>query len=206
MEYERDLSRRVREKIAHRQQILEAAKRVFAKKGFHASTVDEIAREADFSKGTVYVHFANKEDLFFSLIREKTDKLGERLEGIIHGPDDVETKLRKFVKAYLTSFDQDREFFQIMAVERPRLTAETQDRLRVRLRGKYLKTLRLVDEMMQQGVKQGRLTQAEPRFLSITLLGIINSFIAQWLLLGRKDPLCQREPFIVELFLKGAGS
>ncbi len=206
MEYERNLSRRLREKIAHRQEILEAAKRVFAKKGFHAATVDEIAQEADFSKGAVYVHFANKEDLFFSLIREKTDKLGERLEEIIHGPDDLETKLRKFVKAYLDSFDQDREFFQIIAVEHPRLTAETQDRLRLRLRGRYLKTLQLVDEMMQEGIQQGRLRQTEPRFLGITLLGIIHSFTAQWLLLGRKDPLSQREPLIVDLFLQGAKS
>jgi AcrR family transcriptional regulator len=204
MQGEENLSRRVREKIAHRQEILEAAKRLFARKGFHAATVDEIAQEADFSKGAMYVHFANKEDLFLSLIQEKTEELGERLEEVVHSTDDLENKVRTFVKTYLDAFDEDKEFFQIIAAERPRLTAQTQDRLQLRLRERYLETLRLVDEMMQEGIHQGRLRQTEPRFLGITLLGIIHSFTAQWLLLGRKDPLSRMESLIVELFLGGA--
>ncbi|MEW6753017.1 MAG: helix-turn-helix domain-containing protein [Candidatus Latescibacterota bacterium] len=67
---EETLSRREREKAAHRREILQAAMRVFARKGFAAATIDEIAQEAEFSKGTVYLHFASKEDLLSTILLE----------------------------------------------------------------------------------------------------------------------------------------
>ncbi len=62
------LSRREREKEAHRQEILDAAIKVFAEKGFSSATLDEIAQEAEFSKGTIYLYFSNKEDLLYSIL------------------------------------------------------------------------------------------------------------------------------------------
>jgi AcrR family transcriptional regulator len=62
------LSRREREKAAHRQEILDAAVRVFARRGFAAATLDEIAQEAEFSKGALYLYFPSKEDLLFNVL------------------------------------------------------------------------------------------------------------------------------------------
>ena len=59
-----DLSRREREKVIHRSVILEAAKNVFARKGYSAGTIDEIAEIAEFSKGAIYSYFRDKENLF----------------------------------------------------------------------------------------------------------------------------------------------
>ncbi len=61
-------SRREREKAAHRREIMEAAVRVFARRGFAAATLDEIAQEAEFSKGAIYLYFANKEDLLSTIL------------------------------------------------------------------------------------------------------------------------------------------
>jgi AcrR family transcriptional regulator len=65
---EETLSRREREKAAHRQEIMNAAVRVFARRGFAAATLDEIAQEAEFSKGTLYLYFPSKEDLLFNVL------------------------------------------------------------------------------------------------------------------------------------------
>jgi AcrR family transcriptional regulator len=59
--------RREREKELRRELIQEAAKRVFLTKGFMGATIDEIAREAEVSIGSIYLHFAGKEDLYASL-------------------------------------------------------------------------------------------------------------------------------------------
>ena len=59
------LSRREREKALHRQQIMDAAVKVFAEK---AATLEEIAQEAEFSKGALYLYFSNKEDLMYSIL------------------------------------------------------------------------------------------------------------------------------------------
>lgn len=61
-------SRREREKAAHRQEIMDAAVRVFARRGFAAATLDEIAQEAEFSRGALYLYFPSKEDLLFNVL------------------------------------------------------------------------------------------------------------------------------------------
>jgi AcrR family transcriptional regulator len=57
-----------------REELLAAATKVFARRGFQQASVDEIAAEAGFSKGAVYWHFANKDELFFALLEERIDQ------------------------------------------------------------------------------------------------------------------------------------
>jgi AcrR family transcriptional regulator len=59
--------RKEREKERRRQQIIVAAKRVFSEKGFNKATMEDIAREAELSPGTLYLYFKNKEELYASL-------------------------------------------------------------------------------------------------------------------------------------------
>ncbi len=60
--------RKARERIRHRSEILAAAERVFAARGFHATTMELIAREAEFSVGSLYNFFANKDALYAELM------------------------------------------------------------------------------------------------------------------------------------------
>ena len=59
--------RKEREKERRRQQIIVAAKRVFSSKGFNKATMEDIAKEAELSPGTLYLYFKNKEELYASL-------------------------------------------------------------------------------------------------------------------------------------------
>lgn len=70
-----------------RERLLDAAAAVFSRRGYRAASVDEIAREAGFSKGAVYWHFASKEDLFFALLDERIDQpVRELLASTAAGP------------------------------------------------------------------------------------------------------------------------
>src|SRR5260221_10949927 len=62
------------------QRILDAATRVFADKGYHGTLVDEIALEAETSKGGVYFHFPNKQAIFLALFDRLADILRDRVE------------------------------------------------------------------------------------------------------------------------------
>ena len=66
------LGRRAAEKARTRESLLAAARRVFAERGYGPASVDEIARTAGVSVGSVYVHFASKEALFTALVEEQT--------------------------------------------------------------------------------------------------------------------------------------
>ena len=197
-------TRREREKAMHRREILEAAKRVFAQKGFAATTIDEIAQEAEFSKGAMYVYFDSKEDLFFSLIQEKLDDIEERLREVVESSDDPETKIRDLVETHLTFFEEDKDFFQIIASEQPRLGAETESRLRENMRERCTRGLDLIEKVMQDGVSAGMLKEIAPRLLATGLVGIIHAFTANWILTGGEEALTERKPVILELFLDGA--
>ena len=197
-------TRRERQKTMNRREILEAAKRVFAQKGFAATTIDEIAQEAEFSKGAMYGYFEGKEDLFFSLIQEKMDDIEERLREVVESSDDPETKIRDLIETHLTFFEEDRDFFQIIASEQPRLGAETESRLRENMKERCVRSLDLIEQVMLVGVSAGTLKEIEPRFLATGLVGIIHAFTANWILIGGKEPLTDMKPVILELFLNGA--
>lgn len=70
-----------------RRQILEGARRVFINLGFDAASMNDITREAGVSKGTIYVYFANKEELFEALIDEERQSIFGNLYDALENPD-----------------------------------------------------------------------------------------------------------------------
>ena len=73
-------SRKEREYLVRREEILKAAEKVFAQNGFYNSTVAEIAKESEFAIGTLYQYFANKEELYYTMMIEKFDLLYRTLQ------------------------------------------------------------------------------------------------------------------------------
>ena len=74
--------RKEREKERRRQQIIVAAKRIFSAKGFNKTTMEDIAREAEISPGTIYIYFKNKDELYASLSIRILQHLNIRLEHV----------------------------------------------------------------------------------------------------------------------------
>jgi len=65
------LTRKERDRQLRRSDILDAAGRIFARSGFENATIQDIAKEAQYAAGTVYLYFKDKESLYFSLLEEK---------------------------------------------------------------------------------------------------------------------------------------
>ena len=197
-------TRREREKAMHRQEILEAAKRVFARKGFAGATIDEIAQEAEFSKGAMYIHFENKEDLFLSLIHERLDDMEQRLEEVVERSTEPEAKIRDLAETLLTFFGEDQAFYQIVASEMPRLEGEKIAQFRVCMKERYLHCFDPVQKVMEDAVSAGVLKPLDPRLLAANLLGIIHSLVVQWSLAGARGQVMDIAPLTLELFFDGA--
>lgn len=79
-----------------REQILDGAQRVFMRLGFDASSMNDITREAGVSKGTLYVYFKNKEDLFAAIIQRKKSLVFEKLRAIVAANKPVAETLYEF--------------------------------------------------------------------------------------------------------------
>jgi AcrR family transcriptional regulator len=87
---------------AKREQIIDGAKSVFMKLGFDAASMNDITREAGVSKGTIYVYFQNKEDLFGAIIARERERITLRMRDILAGSEEVEDGLYRFGMGFAT--------------------------------------------------------------------------------------------------------
>src|SRR5215470_4586615 len=80
---------------AKRRQIVDGARAVFLSRGFDAASMGEIAKAAGVSKGTLYVYFENKEELFEAIVHQQCDAQAEALFDLSADGEDVETVLTR---------------------------------------------------------------------------------------------------------------
>ncbi len=83
-----------------REQILDGAWRIFKQKGFDAASMNDITKEAGVSKGTIYVYFENKEDLFAALIDRHRNEFAVSMRNILAGTEEVREGLMLFGTAF----------------------------------------------------------------------------------------------------------
>jgi len=98
-----------RRRAMTRQHLLDAAAIVFARNGFHGSTLDEVAATAGFSKGAVYSNFKNKDDLFLELFHERVDRqFAVVSEALDTGPHDQASqfpRIRQILRSDASPWD-----------------------------------------------------------------------------------------------------
>ncbi len=122
--------RREKEKKYRKQTILESAKRLFFKQGFSATTMNQIAEASELSKGTLYLYFQNKEELYISLLVEGMEILNNNLSRAIEGITGWEEKFLALGWAYYQYSIDYSEFFQIsFQFQHGEITANISDEL-----------------------------------------------------------------------------
>ena len=110
-----------------REQLLDAAARVFARRGYQGASIDQIAAEAGFSKGAVYWNFASKEELFFALLDERIDQRIRALFDLTEAAPGDQTMEYQVSRGLSAVLEQERELvllfheYSAMAVRDPRL-------------------------------------------------------------------------------------
>ena len=112
------LDRKQRDFALRRSDILRAAERVFANKGYHQATMSDIAEEAQYAVGTIYLYFKDKQGLYASLLEEKMGDLFHLVQEKVEKTNKVFGKISVLVKTYLEFFANNEDFFRIYFSER----------------------------------------------------------------------------------------
>jgi TetR/AcrR family transcriptional regulator len=167
--------RKQREKEARLNSIESSARRLFAKKGFSATSMAEIAEAAEISKGTLYLYFKSKEELYYSLLEpilEYHHRLIADLTSDINQMADV--TLREFIDYFSESFPKDPEVHQFYMYYR----AEEIQPLYTDERFRHLKTLmaknvQKIEAVIARGIRQGIFRPVNPRVTSNIIWGLI---------------------------------
>ena len=98
-------------------EIISAARKVFAEKGYMAATVDEIAAEAALAKGTIYVYFDSKEQIYNAVLENDLDALRALTLEKIASAGTAREKISAYVNARFKYCEERRDFFRIMYIE-----------------------------------------------------------------------------------------
>lgn len=142
-----------------RQQILDAAYIIFSRKGYHRATVDEIIALADTGKGTVYNYFTNKEQLFYTLIKERSAPFETILENIVASPQHPLEKIETIIKAFLEFYKENADLWRVVMYEVRGLGVEGYTNFTIEQRDKYqawfCQTIGMIEKVLNEGKEKG---------------------------------------------------
>jgi TetR/AcrR family fatty acid metabolism transcriptional regulator len=189
-----------------RSAILAAAETVFAERGFHGARIQDIATKAGIAAGTVYNHFAHKDDVLVAILEEHSRELLEQLEARPDDPEDFAALLEARVGRLLAYVQRHRAFFAI-AYEQGLFAGGAAPGARVSARplAKVESFRSLFLGLVEQGIKAGALEPLEAEILARFLGGTMRAFVLSSLTDGRGDASAQEHAALtVDLFLHGA--
>jgi len=111
------LSRKERERLLHRQEILDKALKLFTESGFHNVSMQQIADASEFAVGTLYNFFESKEALFDELTRSCGERITNALIAILDGPGTEVERLTKFIRHAPTLLEENADFVKLYVSE-----------------------------------------------------------------------------------------
>jgi AcrR family transcriptional regulator len=159
------------DKARRRAQILDAATSLFATRGFHATTMADVARGADLSYGVLYWYFASKDELFHALMAHEEERLRLRIrEAVIEasGADEAGV-LRAAVRATFAFFSEDTSAARLLFHE-PSALGEGFERHLSGILERFIDDLEALVVSAQQ---RGEVRPAPPRMVAVTCAGLI---------------------------------
>lgn len=183
-------------------EILAAARRVFARRGYDAATLEEVAQEAGIAKGTLYLYFPGKEEIFWAAVRERMLELRQRTLEAMRLAEGIQARLRAAIAARGELMRSDAEFMRIYLTEFGHLCAHP-TRFRKPFRELYLAMARDLAEVLQAGMQAGELRSGPPLELALALQFLLRDcFTARYMGVFADDGL-NLENFVFELFWRG---
>jgi len=176
------------DKELKRKEILAASMRVFARKGFHRTRMEEVALEAHMGKGTLYEYFRSKTDLFLSLHQHMLTEFKEFYSKELAGTQDPLELLTRFIGAAFGTFREWEPFFMVFCdfwAEGGR--GEHQTLLQTQLRDAYRQSREDLASVIEAGIAQGVFRSEDPLLAAEQLLACLDGLVLHW--------LCDREAF-----------
>jgi TetR/AcrR family fatty acid metabolism transcriptional regulator len=160
-----------------REELLTAAVRVFARKGYHTCRVSDIADEAGVSHGLVYHYFASKDEVLETIFRDNWGPIGEAIGEIAQTEDPAAEQLRKVASLVLHSWRRDPETVRVLVREISR-SPVLQERI-----GEFQQAFDALERMIARGQERGELDASlDPHFATFAMWGMLDEVLTGWVL------------------------
>jgi AcrR family transcriptional regulator len=200
-------TKRLREGAAdvYRRAILDAAEKVFGRRGFADAKISEIAKETGLAVGTLYNYFSSKETIFTALLEDRGETMAAEIERLAKAPGDPIVRIWNLVRAkceFLESHVDMLEIFGQLGVRGlglGKLCGPGFEERKARILGCY-------ELAVREAVKEGKLRKdVSAKELSASLNGLINGLTNAWLGGSRQSRLgAAIIDTVMKIFLEGA--
>jgi TetR/AcrR family fatty acid metabolism transcriptional regulator len=183
-------------------QILEAAIKVFARQGFHQSTVAQIAKEAGVADGTIYLYFKNKDDILVQFFNYKTKQVFDRFRTEVDRADSSLDKLSDLIRMHLEEFQRDRDMAVVYQVE----THQNSRLAEAQIKEMSQMYRDIISEIVEQGQQEGAIRKdLYVGLVKRFIIGAVDEVINTWLHSDDEYDLVSMAGPLVELFVRGIG-
>ena len=197
-------TRREREKLRQRHEMMAAALDLFSEKGYHNVSMHEIAAKAEFAIGTLYKFFSNKEDLYKALILELSDRFHAALSTAIESPGDEIEKLRRYVQTKGEVFRDKAATIRLYFAETRGASFNIMAGVDQDIRNRRERFLECIAEIFASGIRAGRFHPiANPYILAVALDSLCNAFLFLWLENPEKHSYPESPDTILNILFKG---
>jgi len=187
-----------------RQRIIDAAVKVFAEKGFYNAKVSEIAQESGVANGTIYLYFANKDDILISLFEQEMKRIIARMKAEIERESDPLRKIERFAAVHLSLIEERKELAEVLQVEL-RQSSKFMKEYRNR---KFAEYVNLISAIIREGQRQGVVRpDIMPGIAKRAFFGALDEMSRFWVLSKRKKySVHTAARQIAEFFVNGIAS
>ena len=167
------MERKEREKKQRKNDIINAAERVFFAKGLGNATMDDVAEEAELSKGTIYLYFKNKEDLYLSIHLRGNRLLKSFFQKAVSKADTGIEKTKAIGEAYREFYNKYPDYFNAMIYyESHEINFEEPESVARQCLMEGKDTLELMVDAIQLGISDGSIrSDIDPIKTAINLWG-----------------------------------
>jgi AcrR family transcriptional regulator len=181
--------------------ILDAALSVFTRRGYREASVDEIAEEAQTSKGGIYFHFAAKQAIFGALLDLSAKRLLDRVEEAIALETDPVTKADAALLTVLRAFADHRSLARLFMIEALGAGSEFQQRL-LDVHDEFIA---VIQRHLDNAVADGVVDTADTQIASRAWFGALNEVILHWLIKGEPERLDDAYAGLRPLLMRSVG-
>jgi len=187
---------------ARQQRILDAALRVFSRKGYRDASVDEIAGESGTSKGGVYFHFPSKDVIYLQLLDRTVARLQDKIEEAMAEHDDPIAKADAALLAVLRTFDKHATLARFFMVEALGAGRQFQRRM-AETRAEFAAIIR---EHLDAAVDQGIIDPLDTEVAAQAWFGALYEVITGWVLVRKPERLEETYAALRPLLMRSVGA
>lgn len=198
------IERQRAEDARHRGEILAAAARVFAQKGFHAATVRDVARAAAFSVGKIYLHFPSKEALYGDLLDHSMDALIAELARVFAAPGSGRQRFERGVRSSLLFHERNPLLIALFVSETLGFELRLESQLGKRFAAKFERVLAYFRRALGAGLAAGELRGGTAEELTVKFAGIFDAVLTREVRRARRRPADQIADVVLRLFYEPA--